>query len=78
MAKVLTGWTYPTAPGMTAKTNNPDYYIGQMFAVEAEHDTTAKAIFGGITIPAGGTRGDRSRLTDHRPHEAAHHGAVRQ
>ena len=23
MAKVLTGWTYPTAPGATAKTNNP-------------------------------------------------------
>ena len=42
MAKVLTGWTYPTAPGATAKTNNPAYYFGQMFAVEAEHDTTAK------------------------------------
>jgi uncharacterized protein (DUF1800 family) len=55
MAKVLTGWTYPTAPGATAKTANPEYYIGQMFAVEAEHDTTAKTIFGGIQIPAGQT-----------------------
>jgi len=53
MAKVLTGWTYPVAPGATAKTNNPAYYFGQMYAVEAEHDTSAKAIFGGITIPAG-------------------------
>ena len=53
MAKVLTGWTYPLAPGATAKTNNPPYYIGPMYAVEAEHDTSAKAIFGGITIPAG-------------------------
>jgi uncharacterized protein (DUF1800 family) len=53
MAKVLTGWTYPLAPGATAKTNNPYYYFGQMYAVEAEHDTSAKAIFGGITIPAG-------------------------
>ena len=55
MAKVLTGWTYPTAPGATAKTNNPEYFFGQMFAVESEHDTTAKTIFGNITIPAGQT-----------------------
>jgi uncharacterized protein (DUF1800 family) len=55
MAKVLTGWTYPTAPGATAKTNNPAYYFGQMFAVETEHDTTAKAIFNNLTIPAGQT-----------------------
>ncbi len=55
MAKMVTGWTFPTAPGATAKTNNPGYYIGQMFAVEAEHDTTAKTIFGNINIPAGQT-----------------------
>jgi uncharacterized protein (DUF1800 family) len=55
LAKVLTGWTYPTAPGATAKTNNPAYYTGQMFAVDAEHDKTAKTIFANITIPAGQT-----------------------
>ena len=55
MAKVLTGWTYPTAPGATAKTNNPAYYFGQMFAVEAEHDTTAKTIFNNVAVPAGQT-----------------------
>src|SRR5208337_166394 len=44
MAKVLTGWTYPTAPGATARINNPEYFIGQMFAVESEHDTGAKTI----------------------------------
>jgi uncharacterized protein (DUF1800 family) len=55
MAKVLTGWTYPTAPGATAKTNNPAYYFGQMLEVESEHDTTAKTIFNNITIPAGQT-----------------------
>ncbi|HEY1759163.1 MAG TPA: DUF1800 domain-containing protein [Bryobacteraceae bacterium] len=55
MAKLLTGWTYPTAPNAKAKTNNPAYYFGQMFAVAAEHDTTSKAIFGNITIPAGQT-----------------------
>jgi uncharacterized protein (DUF1800 family) len=53
LARALTGWTYPAAPGATAKNNNPAYYTGQMFAVEAEHDTTAKPIFGNVTIPAG-------------------------
>ncbi len=55
LAKALTGWTYPTAPGATAKTNNPAWYTGQMFAVDAEHDKTAKTIFANITIPAGQT-----------------------
>jgi uncharacterized protein (DUF1800 family) len=53
MAKLVTGWTYPTAPGVTPKTNNPAYYIGQMFPVETEHDTSAKTIFGNIQVPAG-------------------------
>jgi uncharacterized protein (DUF1800 family) len=53
MAKVVTGWTYPTAPSATPKTNNPAYYSGQMFAVEAEHDTSAKAIFNNLIIPPG-------------------------
>jgi len=55
MARVLTGWTYPTAPDAKPKANNPPYYLGQMFAVENNHDTTAKQIFGDITIPAGQT-----------------------
>jgi len=55
MAKMLTGWTFPTAPGATAKNNNPAYYFGQMIPVEAEHDTSAKTIFGGTQIPAGQT-----------------------
>ncbi len=54
-ARALTGWTYPTAPGAKAKANNPAYYLGQMFAVETEHDTTAKSIIGGGNIPAGQT-----------------------
>ena len=53
MAKVLTSWTYPTAPGATAHINNPPYYIGQMLPVESEHDTSAKTIFAGVMIPAG-------------------------
>jgi uncharacterized protein (DUF1800 family) len=55
MSQLLTGWTYPTAPGATAKTNNPAYYFGQMFAVDSEHDKTAKTIFGNVTVPAGQT-----------------------
>lgn len=55
MAKLVTGWTYPTAPGATAETNNPPYYIGSLYAVEAEHDTSAKTIFGNVNIPAGQT-----------------------
>jgi uncharacterized protein (DUF1800 family) len=54
-AKVLTGWTYPTAPGATPKALNPAYYVGTMFAAESNHDTTAKTIFNNITIPAGQT-----------------------
>lgn len=57
MAKVVTGWTYPTAPGVTPKNDNPEYFYGQMFAVEAEHDTSSKTIFGNVTIPAGQTAG---------------------
>ena len=52
MAKLLTGWTYPTAPGAPLRANNPPYYFGQMFPVQAEHDTTSKTIFGNVTLPA--------------------------
>jgi uncharacterized protein (DUF1800 family) len=55
MAKVVTGWTYPTAPGATPRRHNPEYFFGQMFAVESEHDTSTKTIFSNITIPAGQT-----------------------
>ncbi len=54
-ARALTGWTYPTAPGATAKNNNPAYYFGPMIAVAAEHDTTSKSVIGGLTLPAGQT-----------------------
>ena len=53
MAKVLTGWTYPAAPGAGPKRNNPPYFIGQMFAIDQNHDSSQKTIFASITIPAG-------------------------
>jgi uncharacterized protein (DUF1800 family) len=52
-AKALTGWTYPLTPGATAKSNNPAYFFGQMYAVESEHDSTSKTVVGNVTIPAG-------------------------
>jgi len=55
LAKALTGWTYPTAPGARARAHNPQYFLGEMFAVEENHDTSAKKIFGNVTIPAGQT-----------------------
>jgi uncharacterized protein (DUF1800 family) len=54
-ARALTGWTYPTAPGTTAKTNNPAYYQGQMIPVETQHDMTSKVLIGGNYLPAGQT-----------------------
>jgi uncharacterized protein (DUF1800 family) len=52
-ARVFTGWTYPTAPGATAKAHNPKYYVGDMVPVSADHDTGSKTLFDGITLPAG-------------------------
>jgi uncharacterized protein (DUF1800 family) len=55
LARALTGWTYPLKPSASPANNNPAYYFGPMYAVQANHDTTAKVIFGGATIPAGQT-----------------------
>ena len=54
-AKVLTGWTYPPAPGATPGTDNKPYFIGQMYAVEENHDSSQKNIIGGVVMPAGQT-----------------------
>jgi len=54
-AAVFTGWTYPTVPGATQKPHNPVNYRGVMEAVEANHDTTAKTLLSGVTLPAGQT-----------------------
>jgi uncharacterized protein (DUF1800 family) len=50
-ARALTGWTYPTAPNVTAKANNPAYYIGQMIPAETNHDMNSKVIIGGTSLP---------------------------
>ena len=55
MAKVLTGWTYPAASGATTQRDDLAYFIGQMYAVEHNHDRSQKTIFGNVVIPAGQT-----------------------
>ncbi|MGO9613695.1 MAG: DUF1800 domain-containing protein [Dissulfurispiraceae bacterium] len=54
-ASVFTGWTYPTEPGATPQNRNPEYFVGNMIAVEADHDTGAKTLLDGVTLPANQT-----------------------
>jgi hypothetical protein len=54
LAHVFTGWTYPTRPGATPATgNNPPYWEGDMEPREQFHETSAKVLMDGFTIPAG-------------------------
>jgi uncharacterized protein (DUF1800 family) len=54
-ARVFTGWTYPTAPGAVAKPNNPQYFVGMMIPVDANHDTDPKTVLDGAALPGGQT-----------------------
>ncbi|HTP49255.1 MAG TPA: DUF1800 domain-containing protein [Anaeromyxobacteraceae bacterium] len=52
-ASLFTGWTYPTAPGATPQNNNPQYFVGAMIPVDANHDTGPKTLLGGTVLPGG-------------------------
>lgn len=52
LGRSLTGWTYPTQPGMTLQKHNPSYYGGPMVPYESNHDSGAKT-FLGQSIAAG-------------------------
>jgi uncharacterized protein (DUF1800 family) len=58
-ALAYTGWTYPTTPGNTLQTHNPAYWIGNMVAVDSNHNAAAKILLpvNGtvVTLPAGQT-----------------------
>jgi uncharacterized protein (DUF1800 family) len=54
IARVFTGWTYPTQPGLKPMTHNPNYFVGPMIPVESEHDMDSKVVFG-HTLPGGQT-----------------------
>jgi len=53
LAKVFTGWTSAPMGGAAPRFRAPDNWAEPMIPIEAEHDTTAKAILPGVTIPAG-------------------------
>jgi uncharacterized protein (DUF1800 family) len=56
-ARAFTGWTYATASGASPATfpNGTPNYDAPMAAVETAHDTTAKVLLNGTTLPAGQT-----------------------
>jgi uncharacterized protein (DUF1800 family) len=54
LAKMLTGWTYAPVKGAADHNNNPVNFLVPMEYHDAEHDTTAKTIFG-VSFPAGTT-----------------------
>ena len=51
-ARALTGWTFPTQPGNTPANSNPQYFVGWMEPRTTTHDTAAKTLFNGVTLPA--------------------------
>ena len=56
-ARAYTGWTYATATGGSATKfpNGTANYTMPMAAVESAHDTAAKTLLNGTTLPAGQT-----------------------
>jgi len=65
VARALTGWTYPTRPGEQPQSTNQEYFVGLMEPRPALHDTAAKMLPGGATLPAGqGPTADLEGLID--------------
>jgi uncharacterized protein (DUF1800 family) len=54
VSRALSGWVFPTQPGFTPVSQNPEYYVGLMEPRPQRHDNGAKMIFG-TTLPAGQT-----------------------
>jgi uncharacterized protein (DUF1800 family) len=52
-AAAFTGWTYPTQPGQTAGFYSPQFYSGPMIPFDNHHNTAAKTLLDGATLPAG-------------------------
>jgi uncharacterized protein (DUF1800 family) len=51
-ARVFTGWTYPTVSGATPRANNPRNYLGNMLAVDSNHEFGTKVLLGSVVAPA--------------------------
>jgi uncharacterized protein (DUF1800 family) len=56
-ARAFTGFTYPTQAGRTLQKHNPEFYggTGVMIPFESNHDTDAKLLLNGTTLPPGQT-----------------------
>lgn len=52
VSRALSGWVFPTQPGFSPASHNPEYYVGLMEPRPQRHDTGSKTIFG-ATLPAG-------------------------
>jgi uncharacterized protein (DUF1800 family) len=52
-ARAFTGWTYPTVAGANARNNNPRNYLGDMLAVDANHEFGSKVLLSGVVAPIG-------------------------
>lgn len=62
-SRAFTGYTYATAPGQPARTNNPRYFEGTMVAVDANHETGTKQLLDGVVTPAGLSMADDLAFT---------------
>jgi uncharacterized protein (DUF1800 family) len=52
LARVFTGWTYPTRPGSALQSHNPPYFVGPIVAIADKHDTGMKQLLDGAVLPA--------------------------
>src|SRR5947209_8553491 len=51
-ARAFTGWTYPSATGAPPTAKNPANYVSAMQPYPNGHDTAAKTLLNGVTLPA--------------------------
>jgi len=51
-ARVFTGWTYPSANGSPPSAKNPPNYVSPMVPYPNGHDTAAKTLLSGLSLPA--------------------------
>jgi uncharacterized protein (DUF1800 family) len=52
-AALFTGWTYAPLSGAALKFNAPVNYSAPMVLIDAHHDSGAKKLLNGLTVPAG-------------------------